>query len=265
MQTLWTPNTNIHTDDTFGHLAVCTTQIPGEFKLIYEDWETLIYPEQRNIQLIRQGSIPEFYFRERIALPFACLLKGNILLHAGALSTPNGMVLMLAPTGIGKSTITASALAFSSSKLATDDMIPIDSAAEPPHAIPLSHYIAMRHELFSSEPFVKNNIHILGKTILEVNPEICQSQPAPLAAIIILAKGNTPKLLQISNAEAIPYILNQQIILSNPPPEFKRTQFHALLNAIKDIPIYHLDITTHSKEDAKQTIDCLIQHHILPA
>ncbi len=264
MHTIWPPNTNIHTDDTFGHLEVCTTQAPGEFSLIYEDWETLIYPELLNIQCIKKGTMPEFYFRERIATPFAYLLKGHVLLHASALSTPKGTVLMLATSGIGKSTITASALAFSSSKLAADDMIPIDTAAVPPHAIPISHYIAMRHELFSSEPFVQTRIPILSKTILKVNPETCQEQPTSLAAFILLAKGNTPKLQKISNSSAIHHILNQQIILSSPPPDFKRRQFHALLNIMSDIPIYKLDITTHTKESAKQTIDCLIHHQILP-
>ena len=261
----WPPNTNLHTDDTYGHLAVYSTSIPGQFKLIYEDWEALILPETLNIQKIKQGSLPEFYFIERIAMPFAFLLKGHILLHAGAISTPLGMILMLAPSGIGKSTITASALAYSSSKLAADDMIPIDTATTPPLAIPLSNYIAMRHELFSSESFVQTKLQILGKTILKITHHTCENQPTPIKAIILLSKGNTPQLLPISPQVAIPYILNQQIILSNPTPDFKRNQFHALLNMMKYIPVYKLDITTQTKESAKQTIDCLIHHQILPA
>ena len=251
--------TCIHWDDAFGLLTVHTTDTPEEFRLSYEGWEIVFKLHQPGYRIIHRGSLPDFYFEERIAQPFIKLLNGAVCLHAGAIATPRGILLMLAPTCIGKSTITASALAFSSAKLVSDDMVCIEGSY--PACIRIgSHHIAMRHETFSNETFVTQTSEIHGKTILHVAPDACLDAPMPVSAMLLLQKAEKPEITPIPYDAALPALLAQQLILSNPTMDFKRDQFKAIIEATRDIPVFQYAINTESRVGCRQSICCLCDY-----
>ena len=207
----WPENTRLHEDSTYGLLTL-DAEINRQFCLKYEGFEAHLLPPDE-IHIDSTGSIPTQYFIERLATPFLRLLNGHILLHASALSTPQGGIVLLAPSGIGKSTMAASLLSFPDVRLIADDIATISSGK----IYPISSQLAMRHDMADREDYVES-IEFNGyKRLLNIRQNKVAHDPTPLSCICILESGtySAPRYLPFS--ECISQILAQQLKLSNPP------------------------------------------------
>lgn len=245
----------LHRDDTFGVLTL-EIQERGKFIASYDGWRIALYPESSSYDFLERGIISERYIRERIAHPFIRLLRGGILLHAGAVCTDAGGIGFLAPSGVGKSTITAGMLAFCGAKLISDDILTLcyDDENGGVLALPSSTHLAMRHGMFDHDGFVEKTNTTEYKRLLMVNPQQCAQKPCVPGALVIVRHSQEISLRKLSFAEALPHILAQQLTMSHAPEAFRRQQFRAITGWLSGIPCYILEMSCDTRQDAEAGI-----------
>ncbi len=248
----WPDNMRLHEDNTFG-LITLDVEERNHFSLKYDGFEAR-FEQGECIRIESTGNMPKRYFAERIAIPFLRLLNGYLLLHASALSTPQGGVVFLAPSGIGKSTIAASLLTFPDIKLIADDIATISSGM----IYPLSSQLAMRHAMADDADYVESVEFNGYKRLLNIHPDKVERAPVPLSCICLLESGKPSQFQPFS--ECLSQILAQQLKLSNPPPEFARAQFKSVFD-LKSIPCLRISISCRDKaaslQSAQHIIDAL--------
>ena len=248
IRALWPQNTLLHENDSFGRLTLKSLE-NDQFQIDYENCRIFLNARNAAYQISAPRTVPESYAIERIILPFLRLLRGCILLHASAAATPNGALLFLASSGIGKSTLLATLMTHPEIRLTADDAATISPKTL--QILPISSQIAMRHDMFDEADFVQSIGHIGYKKLLSVKNDKIQSDPQKIQAIFLIDNEN--KTLQpISFAQALPHILQQQMALSNPPPEFRRTQFRDIM-MLQNIPCYRLGISCKTRNDAENS------------
>ena len=198
---------------------------------------------------------------ERKKYPFIRLLRGGVLLHAGAVCTDAGGIGLLAPSGIGKSTITAGMLAFCGAKLISDDILTLcfDEGSGDVLALPSSTHLAMRHGMFDHDGFVEKTDTTEYKHLLMVNPQQCAQKPCILCALVIVHHSQEISLRKLSFAEALPHILSQQLSMSNAPEAFRRQQFRAITGWLSGISCYILEMSCNTRQEAEAGIGLLKQ------
>jgi len=121
-------------------------------------------------------------------LPLAVHARGHLCLHASAVVIEKQAIALVAPKGVGKSTL-AMALVESGAQLLTDDALAI-TLAHGALAMPGVARLRLRDDAVTSVVNVSRDRHLAfdGKLVVEPNAdrEIAR-QPAALAAIYVLA------------------------------------------------------------------------------
>ena len=259
------PDVRLHDNNTFGHLTV-DVQNHTRFRIQYENAELVVWPDRDCVELIHsapaEAALPDFYLIERIGYPFLRLLSGYTLLHCGAVMCTDGCIGLLSQPGVGKSTLTAAILnTLPASKLVSDDILPVFCDDNKVIATPSASYIAMRHALFDHSPFVVSISDLGLKKALRVHPQRCLTTPKPLKSLVILHADNQigPIHPAKSKSSVLADILRQQMTLSNPPPDFVRAQFGAIMQIVEHIPIFELSISMHSAQNVKEAVAQILQ------
>lgn len=250
----------IHQDDTFGTLNV-TAEAQDCLILEYAGWKAKLHPQMATYEYMMRGDLSELYFRERLVMPFIRLLRGSVLLHAGAIALDSKCIAILASSGIGKSTLTAGMLAVSQAKLMSDDILSLFWNDEKAciSALPGSSHLAMRHDMFDDESFVCAKESSPYKHLLHIAPSRCQQSPSPLQAIVILEPAQRPEYHPLSIPNALPILLKQQMTISNGSDGFKKQQFHALMRCLSHVPCYRLCANCSTRSEVEHSASVLNQ------
>lgn len=265
IKSIWTiPTYGLrHLDDTFGRLTLYQND-SQTFEVSYLSWTIQIHPEEASLTIIESpqnpetASIPAFYARERIALNFLRMIRGCLLLHAACISTPNGAIALLAPTGTGKSTLVGAMLQIPEITLISEDTLPVVQTESKYQVLPAASFLAMRHDLLNTRPFVQRIEPGNLKTFLRIAPNKCESTPSPLAALILLEPGKISKPEQIHpDIDLYKSLFRQQMVFSAPPLDFKSLQFRNYTSLVNNIPIYRMYIDLHDSSHIEESINAL--------
>lgn len=121
-------------------------------------------------------------------LPVVAIARGYEALHAAAVQTPVGVVAVVGASGAGKSTLAAE-LVHRGHRLIGDDVLVVGRAADRIVAFPGGAHL-------SFEPGAEHNLEVdvlgeLGGKLWTVLEEPA-SEPAPVAAIVLLERGEGP-------------------------------------------------------------------------
>lgn len=249
-----------HEDHTFGQL-LCHQLNDLSFLLTYEGWRIKLEPEQAQIDIQAGGNdstIDEQYVIERLAMPFLRLIRGAVLWHAGAVAIQNKVYAFLAPSGIGKTTLTATMLAtFSSCQMLCDDILAIvpDISNKSALCLPSCSHLAMRHELFDRHEFVEHTVMLGHKHLLFIKPEKCRHTPGTLESVYLLQPGHRHVPEKINLPRAISTLLNQQMMMAMLPLEIRRYQFKACMQIIQSCSsFYQLEVAPDAWHDISHRV-----------
>lgn len=249
----------IHRDETFGCLEV-DCESPDRFELRYEGWRAKLFPKTGEFDLCETGTMPQIYVIERLVQPFLRLFSGGILLHAGAVQTPSGVIVLMASSGTGKSTLTGGLLEREACHLFSDDILPIfELKTGGAICIPSSSQLAMRHALFNEAPFVASTTSNGYKQLLTVRETKCAAGASPIRAFVFLKQGQAHALHPVEKADVIPDFLRHQMAISNPVPEFSRSQFRQLMTGIQQTPCYRMNVNFQGIKEIRQAADSLLE------
>lgn len=136
-------------------------------------------------------------------LPNIAMLRGYEALHASAVSSPGGAVLVLAPSGTGKTAL-ALALAHGGWPLISDDILVLGCHADGVYAHPGTPHLNVNRPGRRGHPHrdVAQVLGILGGELwLAANS--LTSEPRPVAAVCLLERG-LPGPLQIQTLPTTP-------------------------------------------------------------
>ncbi|MBO5752733.1 MAG: hypothetical protein J6S69_03445 [Proteobacteria bacterium] len=234
----------LHEDNTFGSLK-CYQMPELKFLLTYEEWHIQLTPDSAQIDITTSGksNIDEQYLLERLAVPFLRLIRGAVLLHSGAIAVNDRIYAFLAPSGVGKTTLTTALLtSLPECRLVCDDILAFvpQSSDSGFLGLPSSSHLAMRHPCFDHQSFIKRTQNLGHKHLLFVQHDKCQNRAGKLEAITLLQTGQNFVPKSISMVQAIPSILNQQMIMHALPAEIRRYQFRTCMQLIQHCPAFHL-------------------------
>ncbi len=248
----------VHYDETFGRLEVFC-ESADIFELRYEGWRAKLFPKTGEFVLYEKGSMPQIYVIERLVQPFLRLFSGSILLHAGAVQTASGVIVLMATSGTGKSTLTGGLLEHKACHLFSDDILPIfELKTGGAICIPSSSQLAMRHDLFNEAPFVSSTASNGYKQLLTVRDTKCARGASPICAFVFLKTGETVSLQPVEKADVIPDFLRHQMAISHPVPEFTRSQFRQLMTGIQGTPCYRMNINCRGLKEIRESAACLL-------
>ena len=248
----------VHRNDDFGELELTATG-NAAFVLNYHGWRLRLDPAQCGYAIEKQGAFSPQYVRERLAQIFVRLCRGALIFHAGGFAIGGRAYAVLAPGGVGKSTLTAGILAVTPAVLASDDsfaVVPAPDAASP-LALPSSTHLAMRHAMFSREAFVTAASPLGDKTVLQIAPSRCLQGSVPLCGLVFLHPG-APRCRRIDARDALPEFLAAQMSLSDAPDAFRRRQFAAAMRILRATPCLRCDADLRSPSAVRVSVDTLI-------
>lgn len=183
------------------------------------------------------------YLKERIVLPFMRLLRGAVLFHGSAVSSPHGTVVFLADTGVGKSTMASLCLSqHSNVQLVSDDLLSVVFNGAQSIAIPSASHLAMRHATFDQSHFVTEISTMPFKHLLTVDSQRTSCAGSPIRKFVLLEKSNAIAWRRSDLASEISPILKYQCVLSHAPQALTRFQFQSVMRILKSAPIYRCQI-----------------------
>ncbi len=203
---------------------------------------------------------PESYCKTRILLPLLRMLRSGIGLHASAVSMDGEATLLLAPSGVGKSTCGAALMAFAEhTQMLSDDTVVITHYNDTYYVLPATSTFAMRHDLIPrTNAFVGTAYgSIQQKFFLSVRPERVENNAVPVKRLVFLYHGAS-RLQPTRSADVLPYFFAQQFVLSNAPIAYRRTQFSKSTSFLSSIPCFKLGVDFSSVEGIERAVDTLI-------
>jgi hypothetical protein len=164
----------------------------------------------------------------RTVLPLALQALGSEVLHASAVSAPNGVLALCAVSGTGKSTL-ASALSRAGFSLWADDAVQFTSNQDHVGAIPLPFALRLKGE----------SVGLFG----DVEPPVqTDFSPVPLAAIYVLGRGNEIELTAIESVDAFPAVLTHAYCFDLDDAVRKRIMMDSYLKLVSRVPVFRLVI-----------------------
>ena len=157
-------------------------------------------------------------------LPNIAMLRGYEALHASAVSSPQGAVLVLAPSGTGKTAL-ALALARGGWPLISDDILVLGRDADGVHAHPGTPHLNVERPARRGRPHreVAQVLGILGGE-LWLAADSVTDEPRPIAAVCLLERG-FPGPLEIQTRRATPLSLAPYMLGLADGPERERERF----------------------------------------
>jgi hypothetical protein len=157
-------------------------------------------------------------------LPNIAMLRGYEALHASAVNSPQGAVLVLAPSGTGKTAL-ALALAQDGWPLISDDILVLGSHADGVRAHPGTPHLNVDRPPRRGRPYrhVAQVLGVIGGE-LWLAAEDLAGEPRPVAAVCLLERG-VPGPLQIQSLNATPLALAPYMLGLADAPERERERF----------------------------------------
>jgi hypothetical protein len=185
-------------------------------------------------------------------IPLALSRQGKLVLHAGAIETSAGAVAFAAPSGRGKSTLTAS-FASSGHRFITDDGLPLEWREGRLVAIPGDTSIRLlddsRHALLRA--------HEAGPRDHRGKARVCagsglthSAKPVVMRAIFFLGSGeaSVPAITPMTPAQALIALVRHSFLLDVDESEMLAAHFGEM-SQIAALPIhYHLDYPRRYEE-----------------
>lgn len=251
----------IHYDDSFG---VLTAEYLGDlaFEVRYAGYVVRLFPEKSQFEICAPegiSNVDEDYVRMRIALVFLRMLRGCVQIHAGGICFGTDVVGLLAPSHIGKSTLTGACMAFDPQiGLVSDDVLTIlpDLASHEHAVLPSADYLAMRHDMWDAEAFVMSRRRTQLKERLMVSESRRLCEPGRLCALVIL--DNSEGVIRLKPADAVMCVLRQQLALSDAPESLRRYQFGCIMAVLKSVPVYRMGISMRTRAEAFECASRLV-------
>lgn len=251
----------IHYDDSFG---VLTAEYLGDlaFEVRYAGYVVRLFPEKSQFEICAPDGMPRVdadYVRMRIALVFLRMLRGCVHIHAGGICYGTDVVGLLAPSHIGKSTLTGACMAFDPQiGLVSDDVLTIlpDHSSHEQAVLPSADYLAMRHEMWDAESFVISRRRTQLKVRLLVSEARRLRAAGRLRALVIL--DSREGMAQMTSAEAVTGVLQQQLALSEAPESLRRYQFGCIMAVLKSVPVYRMGISMRTRAEALECAGRLV-------
>ncbi len=256
----------IHEDHTFGTL-ICRWLDNGIALLEYEGWRVRLEPVHAELTILqanRESSLDEQYVIERLALPILRLMRGAVLWHAGAVSIEGHVHAILAPSGVGKSTLTAAILAAKpDARLVCDDILALCSSEHETVCLPSASHLAMRHDMFEDQDFISHRVYNGYKKILYLKNEKCLQQPQALNSIGLLESGPNLVPESLPVMQALPTVLNLQMTLTQLSADMRRYLFGACMNILRKCPkIFRQQVDLSSSALALAHAQKVIEHEV---
>ena len=190
-------------------------------------------------------------------LPWASLLRGREVLHAGAVRIGDRAIALVADSGVGKTSLTVQ-LVLRGGGFVTDDVLAIEPRPEAVTVHPGAGIVAIRPSEWEAVPErewdrVGRVLGTDGKTYVEVPRE---SGPLPLGAVYFLSRHDGPTGFQ-PGADARQLLGSTFIVsVSSPRRLAGLLELGARLSA--SVPLFQLRIG--SDEDAREVAGRIWEH-----
>jgi hypothetical protein len=178
-------------DDAYCHSGAIQGLAQGRLRITYDRWMRLltVYDRQQGrvfVQAASASDLPAWLRRSplRTVIGWWAAAHGMALLHAGAVASANGAVVLAGASGSGKSTTTMTALAAGLGFLADDAcLVRFDPS---PTAYPVFGLAKLEPDAFARLPAVQHMAIEIesGQTVL--NPAAGLLPSAPLRAVALL-------------------------------------------------------------------------------
>jgi hypothetical protein len=175
-------------------------------------------------------------------LPWAAVVRGRELLHASAVAVDGRAVVLLGPTGTGKTTL-AARLVLGGARLLTDDALAVDAElrAHPGPALlcvrPSERDVAR----------IGTVLGVSGKTYVAVDRE---PAPVPLAALLFLEQDGTGPAIEPCPPHPR-QLLGCTFNESLRSPERLRRHFEICTEIAERVPLYRFRLGRSSEEAAR--------------
>lgn len=253
----------IHHTDIFGQLSVDLSNKTETCEIQYINavahCNLALANAQISIDDERSSDLSAYYMAERLVLPFMRYLRGCLLLHASALAIDDQAIALIAPSGIGKSTLVGALLANAQcAKLICDDVLTAFQSESHPnlfHAIPSQSHISMRHDMWKHAHFVDSQTEFFQKSVLKIKSTHLANTTTPIAAIVLLDKSNTQSdIVQLQPNACIAELLNSRFTISNEWPQISSYQFKSAMQCFANTPIFRCSIYDNDFEKASSQI-----------
>lgn len=198
-------------------------------------------------------------------LPWAAVLRGLEVLHAGAVALDGRGVALVGPTGAGKTSLAVQLVARGASFL-TDDVLALDERDGTLHAHPGAGIASVRPAERAAVPRatwqrVGNVIGHSGKTYLSLPRE---HGPVPLGAVYFLTAGAGPAVEPIEPADPR-LLLGNTFVLGVQTPERLRRQLDVCAAIARSIPLFWLRLAPGmGSEQLGETVDSHARHVMKP-
>lgn len=200
--------------------------------------DSLTQKVEWNIQ--QHNWLPRSFFHLLILDPLSLILPkyNSIILHAAALSTEHGAVLILGDSGYGKSTLCFLASRGNKIKSLSDDTVAVNcNSILKVHPIPSGFGLSPGLLNIDSD---SNNIlqKSKGKIYYKSIPNQ-RTEPQILKSIILLRKWGTEKTTfsRLNSLEALKSILDSQTTIGSP---FNNIRFQLFRRLSTEVPCYEL-------------------------
>lgn len=245
------PPIRIHQTDVYGTLSVDLFPEEESCKIQYVNGSALCDLSRASarieIAMEERTGLSAYYMAERLVLPIVRYLRGCLLLHASALSIDDRGVVLLADSGIGKSTLVGALLAHArGAKLICDDVLTVfqsDARSDAFYALPSQSHIAMRHDMWQGASFVDSQTAFFQKSVLKLKPSFLAREKTPIEAIVMLDKSESSRGIRpLKSNDCIADLLNVRFAVSEEWPQMASYQFKLAMKCFSNIPVYRCTI-----------------------
>lgn len=233
----------VHENDDNGDLRVTLdAQNKASCRIEYLDWNIEASIEASSAVLTTSSLRPRmtpYYIAERLVLPFLRYFRGAILIHAGAVAIDGQGYALLAPSGVGKSTLTGAILAnHARAKILSDDVMTVIPRGSSYDIASSQTHLAMRHEMWNASPFVEQTTDFFDKTILRIKSSHVQLDPVPLRGLFVLEKADCNSIKRVLAKNLLPTVAQSRFAVSCEWREMHRYQFKHWLSILRDTPAF---------------------------
>lgn len=212
--------------------------------------EFTISSDAREIRARRLRAMPLATVRHLLldqVLPLALSHRAELVLHAGAVATPHGVIAFMGPSGTGKSTLAAS-LARSGSPLVADDFLWLRERGAGLVAVP--SYPGFRlwadaaGEMFGNER-APRVAHYTSKQRCGTGPAVPFAlEAAPLSRVYVLSEaalGDPPRVTPLPAREAFVELARHSYRLDAEDQPLLLRQFRLHGHAVRTVPFRRLE------------------------
>lgn len=250
----------IHRSDGCGPLSVWLSPGAGTCEIRYLGGAAQcdLSAAQADIRIPRDSQLSDYYMAERLAAPIMRYLRGAVLLHASAVSHEGRAVALLAPSGVGKSTLVGALLrADSRANLLSDDVLsayPCGGEDGALWALPAQSHIAMRHDMWKNADFAEKSSAFFGKSVLHIKKERCADAPVPIDVLIWIEKSERGGVFPVSHADFVGRLLRSRFSVSNEWQYMASYQFKMIMKLSRHARIYRCAVANGGFSEAAQDI-----------